>query len=460
LSAGRAADPAPGKPARALAARVLARVWTDDAFAAAALDAEMAREAGLDPRDAGLSTELVYGVLRTAPFLEETIARFAKRRTYAADPLVRAHVLIAAYSLLFLDRVPAFAAVNEAVSGVRAAAGERVAGFANALLRRLAAEDAARPSLGRAIASSAPGWLRGALRRSLGRAGAEAYLSAGAIVTPEQQRVLPPPIGLAVARPEARSRWLAELGAAVPRASFEPGGVSPHAILVRGAGDVRKLAGFGEAWIVQEEGAQLLALAVAPAPGERVLDACAGRGNKAWLLAGASPSALDAADLHPAKLEALRSGPAAPLVRETFAVDWTVGTGDVPDGYDRALVDAPCSGVGTMRRRPEIAQKREASDLERLAELQTRIARRVASRVREGGRLFYAVCSVLDEEGSRVASRLAEPDPECGIRLEPAPFDSELASRLAGGGTSLRLLPHVHGTDGYFIASFIVSRSP
>ncbi|AUX47809.1 Sun protein [Sorangium cellulosum] len=478
---GGGAAPGPSSSSsRAVAARVLARVWGSDAFASAALDAELRRAPGLDPRDAGLATELVYGVLRAQGALEARIAEFASKSRWTTDPLVRAHVLIGAYSLCFLDRVPAFAAVSEAVAGAQSAGGPRVGAFANAVLRRLAAavEGGARPPLASAVVTSAPGWLRGALRRSLGRAPAEAFLSAGPV---------PPPAGLCLAPGEDRDAWLDALRAAAPAASFEAGRVSPRAILVRGAGDLRRLPGAGTAWIGQEEGAQALALALGALPGERVLDACAGRGNKSWLLSRAvlPGGAVDAADLYPAKLSQLRATLSAPpassesasapaggaeagvqagdapaaFVRATYAVDWTVGAGDVPEGYDRVLVDAPCSGVGTLRRRPEIALRREADDLPRLADLQVAIARRAATRARDGGRLVFAVCSVLREECEAVVARLAAPaDDELGVRLEPAPFDAELARALSGGGDTFRLLPHEHGTDGYFAAMFVVRR--
>ncbi|WP_437482216.1 transcription antitermination factor NusB [Sorangium sp. So ce1014] len=503
-SAPRAKESAP----RAIAARVLARVWAADAFASAALDAELRRAPALDPRDVGLATELVYGVLRAQVALEARIAEFAAKSRWTTDPLVRAHVLMGAYSLCFLDRVPSFAAVSEAVDGAQAAGGPRVGAFANAVLRRLAAAmEAGRPPLAGAVVASAPGWLRGSLRRSLGRAAAEAFLSAGPV---------PPPTGLCLAPGEDRDAWLETLRGAAPAASFEPGRVSPTAIVARGAGDVRRLPGFGAAWIGQEEGAQALALALGARPGERVLDACAGRGNKSWILSRAvlPGGAVDAADLYPAKLSQLRATLSAPpassedaegagaegagaegagvegagaegagaevgdaqardaqaaarggleraaaFVREIYAVDWTVGAGDVPEGYDRVLVDAPCSGVGTLRRRPEIALRRDADDLPRLADLQVAIARRAATRARDGGRLVFAVCSVLREECEAVAARLADPaEDDLGVRLEPAPFDAEIARELAGGGDAFRLLPHVHGTDGYFAAMFIVRR--
>jgi 16S rRNA (cytosine967-C5)-methyltransferase len=439
-------------PARAAAAEVLARVFEADAFAAPALDAELHRRS-LDPRDAALATELVYGVLRAEGWLDGQIAALATRRVWSEDTRVRAHLYMAAYSIAFLDRVPVFAAVSEAVAGARAAGGERAGGFANAVLRKLAAgiEAKGRPAIADAVAAAAPGWLRGALRRSLGRAGALKYLAAGPV---------PPPIGLCLAPGEDRAAWIAALQGAAPGATIEPGAVSPRAILVRGAGDPRILPGAGVAWIVQEEGAQAVTLAAGARPGERVLDACAGHGNKTWLLAAevGAEGVVDAVDLFPAKLAELRAGPPGRRVHATYAVDWTAGTGEVPGGYDRVIVDAPCSGVGTLRRRPEIARRREAADLPRLAELQAAIARRAATRLRDGGTLIYAVCSVLREEAEDVVAALVERGGDEGVKLDPLPFEASIARAVAGDDHALRLSPHEQGTDGYFVASLRARR--
>jgi 16S rRNA (cytosine967-C5)-methyltransferase len=301
-----------------------------------------------------------------------------------------------------------------------------------------------------AVAAAAPGWLRGALRRSLGRAGAAAYLAAGPV---------PPPLGICLARGEDRSGWIDRLQAAAPGAEIQAGAVSPRAILVRGAGDLRRLPGAGAAWITMEEGAQAVTLLAGARPGEQVLDACAGHGNKTWLLAQEvhPGGAVDAADLHPAKLAQLRDGPPGARTRATYTADWTAGAGEVPGSYDLVVVDAPCSGVGTLRRRPEIARRRVPEDLGRLAALQEAITRRAATRARDGGRLLYAVCSVLREEGEEVVARLLGGD-DLGVRLEAAPFTGETGRSLAGETTSLRLLPHAQGTDGYFAASFVVRR--
>jgi 16S rRNA (cytosine967-C5)-methyltransferase len=263
-------------------------------------------------------------------------------------------------------------------------------------------------------------------------------------------------VALRVEQAGERDAWVVRLSGAAPGASFEPGPVSPLAILARGAGKPQKLPGWKEgAWSVQEEGAQVAALALGAREGEKVLDACAGRGNKTAVLARAvgAEGAVDACDAGPAKLERLaeelsRVGLRA---RATYAVDWTVGSGDVGESYDRVLVDAPCTGIGTLRRRPEIALRRAGDDLGAVADRQVAIAARAASHVIRGGSLLYVVCSVLREECEEVAEKLLVRCPW----LQPAAFDAPAARAIAGDAVSFRLLPHVHGTDGYFLARFV-----
>jgi 16S rRNA (cytosine967-C5)-methyltransferase len=426
--------------ARDLAALVLMRVWSDAAWAAPVLDAELRRRGGLDPRDARLATELVYGVLRTTPYLLERLSRHASQDKWRQQPLVQAHMCIAAYCILFLDRVPNFAAVSEAVDAIKQSRDRRVAGFVNAVLRKLTAEPH-EFGLAEAVTRSLPAWLRDSMTEAIGPAALLAQA--------------PTRLELALAAGEDRDQWLAQLREARPEASFEAGELSPRCIVVRGSGDQRQLPGSGAAWRVQEQGAQLLGLMVGAQPGEAVLDACAGRGGKAVLLldqVGADGS-VDVADLHPRKLAQLGDTAWGGAIRSSFAVDWTRGTGDVTGPYDRVLVDAPCTGTGTLRRRPEIAQRLTPADVERLAALQIAITERVAPLVVEGGRLFFAVCSVLRQEAEAVVEALVK-RPELG--LVPAPFDSPLARSFAGDDTSLRLTGQ---TDGYFMASFVVRRT-
>lgn len=430
--------------ARSVAAHVVVRVLRDSAFASAALDAELARAVQLEPRDRALATELVYGTLRLRGFLEQRITRHAPRGIAGLPVPVRAHLLVAVYQLLALTRVPAFAAVNEAVTAIRESKGEKVAGFANAVLRKIAREP--KPTdeeLARAALASGEPALVAALVRAVGREGAERLVAVHGEA---------PPLGLRVEDASARETWLGRLREAAPSATFEAGRWSPHAILARSAGLVTELPGYAEgAWTPQEEGSQVIALALGAKPGEVVLDACAGRGNKTGLLAQAvtGAGAVDAADLHPAKLVRLREELARIRVapRSTFAVDWARGAGEATGPYDRVLVDAPCSGTGTLRRRPELLLRRAEGDLAGLAALQRAILARAASLAKPGGAVVYAVCSVLREEAEEVVSATAE------LGLEPAPFEGEAARAIAGEATSFRLLPHLHGTDGYFVAS-------
>ena len=415
--------------ARSVAARAVLRVLRDGAFGAAALSAELERSR-LEDRDRALATELLYGTLRLRPVLEERLARHASRGF--KDLPVLAELLVAAYQVLALDRVPAFAAVNDAVSAVRAKRGARVAGFANAVLRKLAAGEKLDPS--EAARASVPPWLWSALEHAVGAEEAER------LIAPEPQKTVA--LRLIAGRPVPA--WLADL-------PF--GRLSPRARLLHGEGDPRKREGYAEgAFVVQEEGAQAIGLALGARAGERVLDACAGRGQKTSLLSEqvGALGAVWATDVYPKKLDALvsefeRLG--LPAV-ETRAVDWSIGAADVPANFDRVLVDAPCTGTGTLRRRPEIAARLTPEDPARLSALAESILRNAATRAKVGGRVVFAVCSVLPEECEALVTRV-------GDVLEPAPFDCpELVSALPPGANVLRIGPTRFGTDGYFAASF------
>ena len=441
--ARRASAPA----ARTIAASVLARVAKDGAFAAPVLDAELARFVQLDVRERSLATELVYGALRLLPWLERQVASVTPRGIDGLDARVRAHLDVAAYQLFF-TRVPAFAAVNEAVEAASSDRGPRMGAFVNAVLRRLADRAAATTDADREHASveSAPAWLRDALERALPPGEAQAFLrSAGE----------PPAVALRVERSLERDACIRELRASSPEASFEPGRVTPMAILARGAGKPQKLAAWERGAVsVQEEGSQLAALSVGVRAGETVLDACAGRGNKSAVLARAAGDSgtLDVCDQSADKLDRLDEDFARLRLRRrnAFAVDWTAGSGDVTDLYDRVLVDAPCSGVGTLRRRPEIALRHAAPDLAAMASRQRAIVIHASRHVRPGGVLVYVVCSVLREECEEVVAAVEAACPDLSL----APFDVPEVTVLAGNAPALRLTPQKHGTDGYFIAKW------
>jgi 16S rRNA (cytosine967-C5)-methyltransferase len=407
---------------------VVERVLSDEAFVAASLDAELRRHPQLDARERALATELSYGTLRTEPALRARLLAHAPRGI--SDERVLSQLLVAAYQILLLERVPAFAAVDAAVTGVKRERGPRVAGFANAVLRKLT-KTGEKLSQAQALRESMPEWLGSALVEAIGEEQTNALISLEAVT------------GLRRRLGKDEPEWMRALPA---------GRVSPVARLVRGAGDPRQKPGFAEgAFSVQEEGAQVAGLALGARAGERVLDACAGRGQKTTLLAERLGSeSLVASDLYPEKLEAL-GGELSRLGLQpvgTRAIDWSVGHGGLDSDFDRVLVDAPCSGTGTLRRRPEILRRLKPEDPRRLAQLSESILRSAASRARPGGTVLFAVCSVLREECENLVERVLDV-------LEPQPFDApELPSELVAGKTSLRLLPGPHGTDGYFMANF------
>ncbi|HEY3233108.1 MAG TPA: transcription antitermination factor NusB [Polyangiaceae bacterium] len=424
--------------ARTVAAHVLERVDRDRAYAAATLAAELERHPQLDGRDRALCTELVYGVLRARPALLSRLSGWAPRGIDVGDSAVCAHLLVASYQLLCLDRVPAFAAVDAAVGVIGEIRDSKVAGFANAVLRKLASRGE-RLALTDAVLEGAPAWLFRSLQNSVGREHALALLGA---LPDAAGRTIPPACVRLVAGSETPT-WLIDA---------EPGRVVSQARILHGQGDLRARPGYAEgAFSIQEEGSQCVALALGVKPGDRVLDACAGRGQKAALFAERLPERgeLWAADLHPSKLDTLARefGRLHLPLPHRSAVDWTVGSASLPRTFDRILVDAPCTGAGTLRRRPEILWRLEERDPARLGGLARRILRAVAELALPGTRIVFAVCSVLPEETVEVVEGTSD-------LLEPVAFDAPELEQLVGPDeTVLRLLPSVHGTDGYFVAS-------
>jgi len=421
---------------RALAAGVIERVLDDAAYAAAALSSTIERHPQLDDRARALLTELVYTTLRTRQSLESELLKHAARGL-PKDTTFLSHLLVAAVQILYLDHRRAPVAVDVAVAQISALRGPGLAGFANALLRRVVSGQS---SFDRADAlrQNIPAWLRERIEQAVGHAEAEALLGIDSAASGRH------PVTLRVRPGRPLPDWVAQA---------KVGRFSPLARQVTSQGDPRRLAGYTEGdFVIQEEGAQLIALAVAAKPGEHILDACAGRGQKASLLAEqvAPNGAVCATDLHPRKLQALDDELARLGLSgvTTSAVDWSRGAGGITELFDAALVDAPCTGTGTLRRRPEIALRLEPGDPRRMGELAIAILRNVAPRVRLGGRVVYAVCSVLPEEAEQVVAAVAD-------LLRPAPFELPEVLRAFGPGACAgRLLPGRHGTDGYFLANF------
>lgn len=442
---GRGDDSRRGTPRgddpRRAAIDVLARV-DGGAFADALVGERLARGT-LDPRAAGLFTRLVYGTEAWRGRLDWSLAGLARRPLDDLAPPVRAALRVGLFQLLLLDRVPAHAAVDTTVSLVKELAGAGAASFANAVLRgflrrgeRALPDAESEPDAHLALRWSHPEWLVRLWRAELGDARTAAILAADAEPAPTVVRVDP-----AVAtRDEALAR-LAARGVDAHATAFARHGIvvaAPVATLGREAG----LA-------LQGEASQLVVDVLDPRPGERVLDLCAAPGGKSGAIAerigGAAVVAADRSRpgvRRIAALPAARAGRILPLVADA-------GAPPLVRPFDAVLVDAPCSGLGTLRAHPEIRWRRQPADLEQLAARQRAILASAAPLVRPGGRLVYATCTLAAIENEHVVASFLEHDRNFRI-ADPRPHLPAAAAELVDATGALRTAPDRGGLDGFF----------
>jgi 16S rRNA (cytosine967-C5)-methyltransferase len=442
-------------PARRIAAEVLLRVEQGGAFANLALDAALRQAGVLEPREAALATELTYGTLRWQIQLDRALAAHSDKAVDELDPAARVALRLATYELLHHPRVPGRAAVNEAVELVKELKLARAAGFVNAVLRRVAEKRAApdpplreADPIGHVAALTAhPRWMVERWSRWLGADETEKLCRANQEQAPATVRV----------KRGAREKALEALAAYEPR----PGKYSPDALVLgAGAPPALDIDGHDEGLFqAQDEAAQLVSLFAAPSPDARVLDACAAPGGKSCHLAEMSKSVL-AVDLHARKTQqiaetARRMGLAN---LEARAADATLPLPGVElQSFDLVLLDAPCSGLGTLRRHPEVKLRRTPGDVDRLAQLQSRLLASVQRYVKPDGLLVYAVCTLTPEECDEQVDRFLREFPR--FRLEGPPEGWLHADCLDARGCLLTL-PEKTGADGFFAARLRAIREP
>ncbi|MBW2276453.1 MAG: 16S rRNA (cytosine(967)-C(5))-methyltransferase RsmB [Deltaproteobacteria bacterium] len=430
------------KRARDVALTVLGRVEEDRAFAAAALDAELDRLK--DPRDRALATQLALGVLRRQSWLDRLLEDASTKGLQRIDPTIRRILRIGAFQLAFLERVPARAAVSEAVAQAKRSRAPGLAGMVNGLLRNLASRDrdALRPSVeadGAAIDELAArlGQRRWLLERLVDAFGRQRAVAIAASFNRPSRRTLRINTNRAL-----RDDVLAAIGESGSAAKL-----SPLAIDVKDPEAARRLEAEGSA-VYQDEGAQLVVLAADPGPATRILDACAGRGGKTGALAAAAGRAeVVAVDRQPSKLERLqfelgRQG----LSATTVEADLTGDATELVGPFDRVLLDAPCSGTGTLGRRPEIRWRLEPADVNQLVDVQRQMLDRVAELVADGGRLVYAVCSLLPEESEGHLDRFLDRHPEFSLTADPP---TAWPSAVPWNNGRVLVDPSQTRTDGY-----------
>ncbi|RIL01661.1 MAG: 16S rRNA (cytosine(967)-C(5))-methyltransferase RsmB [Proteobacteria bacterium] len=457
--------PARDADARAVAFALLERVESSGAYADLALRAALAHSA-LDARDRAFATELGYGTLRWRGHLDFLLGRVLDRPLERLEPRVRTLLRLGAYQLAFCDRVPDAAAVSESVRLAHAVGLGRAAGLVNAALRRLARERGAiePPSLEAdplahlVCARSIPRWIAERWIRDYGVAEAAALASASNA---------PPPRTVRANRTRTtRDDLLAELRARFPEAA--PCRFAADGVTLGRRGDPAADPAFTEGRMtVQDEASQLVVELLDPQPGERVLDACAAPGAKATAIAeriGARGDVL-ALDRHARRLglvarDAARLGLAnvRTAVADASDVDAEALRGE--PAFDRILVDAPCSGLGALRRNPDARWRVQPEAIGQLAELQRSILAASLPRLRRGGTLVYSTCTLSPEENEQVIDWLRTRAAETGIELRnPRELRELRADALAAPlralvepDGALRCWPQRHDADGFYAA--------
>lgn len=425
-----------GSP-RSLAIEAVRRVADERAYSNRLIPSLLSRSR-LGPEDRGLAAELAYGTIRALPVVDAALEPLVERALRRSPATARAALRVGAYQLIFL-RIPPHAAVGETV----AVTPPRQRGFVNAVLRRLASEGWEAPEGDDAEAVSrrtglAP-WAVDELRELVGEE------------TEEAARALAAPAGLTL-RTNTCAGSVEDLVGVLRGSGLEPegGAIHPGSLRLPG-GDPRSITGWDLGlFTVQDEASSWVVDVLDPRPGERVADVAAAPGGKATDIACRAGSVV-ASDLAERRV-GLVAAAAERLGVRVLPLVQDAGRPALREGFDRVLVDAPCSGLGSARRRPELLWRPRAEDLPALAELQARMAASAAGLLRPGGTLVYSVCTFPRAETDAVVDRVLADRPD----LRPDPFP------LPDGGEAAvaRLWPHRHRTDAMFVARFVRAGGP
>jgi 16S rRNA (cytosine967-C5)-methyltransferase len=450
----------PVSPARRIAFDALHRVESEGAYASDLLHAELG--ADVKPADAALATELTMGVLRWRRLLDFLLERQLKKPVARLDLPVALSLRLGLYQLRFLEKIPARAAVHESVELVKLARKTSAASLVNAVLRRTA-EEASSPAekflpsdlplaerLG--VLHSHPTWM---VERWLSRLGEPTTLA----LLEANNRT--PRLACAVhdsAHRDAIIRELESCGLHV-----EPGSLLKNALAASG-GSLTRTEAFRAAKIsIQDEASQAIPLLLDVHPGDRVLDLCAAPGGKTAVLARAAGSSglVIAADRHSHRLRAMQAQFARLGLTGVRVVELDAAQ-PLPfrTQFDRILVDAPCSGTGTLARHPEIRWRLRPERLADFHALQTQLLRNALAQLAPGGRLVYSTCSIEPEENEDVIADELQASPSIR-RVPAAEAEQSLAPHLApgvqaaalfAGDGSFRTSPAIRRTDGFFAA--------
>ena len=428
--------------ARDTALSVLIACRKNGAWMDAALKQQLGKDR-LDRRDAALATRLCASVMQNRLLLDEWISRYLKGKLSALQPVVLDVLRLAVCQLRFFDKLPPSAVVDEAVEQTKRLANPRAAGLVNGLLRTML-RDPARLNLPEdlSIRYSHPRALVELLRENVGAERLEALL---------QSHNQAPAVCAQVnsLRTDAAT-LLGTLAGEGMEAGPHPW--LPDCLLLSGGGIEQSAAFQDGLFYVQDAAAMLAVLALDPQPGERILDCCAAPGGKSFAAAirMENRGSVTACDIHQHKIQLLEVG-AARLGIDVLSVQLRDASLIAPEwagSFDRIIADVPCSGLGVIRKKPDIRYK-DLAPTERLPELQSRILEVQAAHLRPGGTLVYSTCTILRRENEALVERFLGAHPE----FFPAALDLPGVGHVESGMKTL--LPCVEATDGFFIAKLI-----
>lgn len=437
--------------ARELALDVLIAVEQRGAYSNLALTNAL-RKTKLDPRDVALATELVYGTVGRLNSLDFYLKPQLKTPLPKLEPWVRNLLRLTAYQLFHLERIPHFAAINEAVE-IAKRRGQKASGFINGVLRAtLRNQDNLRPPSAQkdwvrhtAIKHAHPEWMVQTWEQTFGREATDALCAANNTRPTFSLRVN--------THRTTRDELLQTLADAGIKAA--PSTVSPYGILLEEGLDITQLPAFRDGLCtVQDESSMLVAQALAPEPGQRTLDCCAAPGGKTTHLAELmhDQGEVLAVDIHDHKIELIHN-----IADRLGLSSIQTRAGDIRDvisdagSFDRILLDAPCSGLGVIRRKPDLKWFKQPGDIREISEIQRDLLHTVAPALKPGGYLVYSTCTILPEENELLVRDFLDSHPD----FEPAPIADVLPQGVQPADPNawfIQILPQDFNSDGFFIS--------
>lgn len=442
---------------RSLALEVLIEVERKKAFSNLELNAALKRSM-VDRREASLATELVYGSLSRLNTIDWLANQLLAKPIHKLEPWLRNLLRLSLYQLKYLDKIPDRAVVHEAVEEAKRYGHKGTVGLLNGVLRNYQRRrdelqiPAAWPKFKKiAIEHSHPEWL---VKRWLGVYGEKDTIEMC------QTNNHPPSISLRANRLKGeREDLIQRLEEELPDAQIEPSLMTEEGLSISQAGNPALSQAFREGWCtIQDESSMLVAYALAPKPGMAVLDTCAAPGGKTTHIAEKmdNQGRIIALDIHEHKLKLIEENADRLGIHmiETKQADARELPPDLAnEPFDRILVDAPCSGFGVIRRKPDLKWQKSVKDIEAIAAIQLQILKQASQWMKSDGYLVYSTCTVDPEENGRLVHRFIDENPE--FMLDPT-LIKDMPSRLHGyfhkSGSYIQILPHYLGSDGFFIA--------